>query len=123
MLGLISDHLHTVYIHISQVSTEKWTRDVIRSVIEKLSSVILNAQLPGNSLAGLKEVRVAVNLYLRWATTGGRPGLGIPLTMEILGQKFTIQRLEEATVEYNTLKGQEKVLGEGAQASNDQANG
>ena len=116
VLGLTSDNLDAVNLQISQVSSaEKWTEHVIKDVIDKLSTDIINAKLPGSGLAGLKEVRSAVNAYLRWAVTGGCPGPGIPLTMEILGREFTIQRLKEAIVEHNAFKAQEKVLAEGAQ--------
>lgn len=116
MLALISDHLGVVNLHIGQVSTEKWTEQVIRDVIERLCH-----DFSATGSAGLSEARGAVTLYLRWATIGGNPGPGIGLTMEILGRKVTVQRLEEAIIEHNTLKGQEKILDEGAQSSKDHA--
>lgn len=116
VLALICDHLDAVNLHISQVSTERWTEQVIRDVIEKLCH-----DFSTSGLAGLSEARGAVNLYLRWATIGGNPGPGIGLTMEILGREVTVQRLEEAVIEHNTLKGQENILDEGTQSSKDHA--
>lgn len=122
VLGLTSDHLDAVNLQISQVSSaEKWTEHAMKDVIDKFSTDIFNAKPPDSGLAGLKEVRSAVNAYLRWAITGGRPGPGMPLTMEILGREFTIQRLKEAIVERNAFMDQEKVLAEGAQISSGHA--
>ena len=105
VLSLTSDHLDAVNLQISQVSSaEKWTENTMKDIIDKFSTDIFNARLPSSGLAGLKEVRSAVNAYLRWAITGGRPGPGIPLTMEILGREFTLQRLKEAIVERNAFK-------------------
>lgn len=109
VLSLIADHLDAVNLHISQVSTEKWTEHVIRDVVEKLSSDFFNAKLSGTGLSGLSEVRAAINRYFRWALAGGHPGPGIPFTMAVLGREFTIKRLEEAIAGYNTLKGKRNV--------------
>lgn len=66
-------------------------------------------------LAELKKVGKAVNLYLRWALTGGRSGPGTPVTMELLGRDVTLQRLEEAKFELNNPEGEESLVGEVAQ--------
>ena len=116
VLGLTSDDQDANKLQKIHVTTKKKkTEHAMKHLIDKLSTDIFNAKLPGSGLAGLKEVRSAVNAYLRWAITGGRPGPGIPLTMEILGREFTIQRLKEAIVERNAYKAKEKILAEGAQ--------
>lgn len=121
VLGCISDHIATVNLYISKVSAGKWTQHVLKDAIDKISKDVLNAKISGTGLAEVQEVRTSVNRYLRWAITGGRPGPGIPSTMEILGRKVTIQALEDALVECNSFIGQAEVFHEVVQSSSDHA--
>lgn len=113
VLGLLSNRLDAINLHISQVSMEKWTESVIGDVIKKLNDDISTTKLPGTELAGSKEVQKSINKYLRWAITGGRSGPGNLLVMELLGREVTMKKLDEAIAECKTFQGQETILGTG----------
>lgn len=111
-LSVISDQVDAVNNQIRQVSVDNWTESHLRT---EINNIILGIAARGTDHPDqeaerihLKRVGKSVNNYLRWAITGGLSGPGMPITMELLGQDITMERLEEAKAELKALMVQEK---------------
>lgn len=115
-LSVISDQVDAVNDQISQVSVDGWTESNLRTEINNIILDIAAHKIDHPDQEAdrlhLKRVGKGVNNYLRWAITGGLSGPGMPITMELLGQHITLERLEEAKAELKALMVQEKGLGE-----------
>lgn len=115
-LSVISDQFDTVNDRISQVSAESWTESHLRTEINKIIWDIEAHKIDHHDQEAdnldLKRVGKGINIYLRWAITGGLSGPGMPITMELLGRDIVLERLEEAKAELKALMVQEKGLSE-----------
>lgn len=83
-----------------QVSAQQWAAPKIDETIVTIGRKLAGAQVPGSEsedeLQVLKKIIMAIQRYLRWALTGGKPGPGIKVIMEILGRETTLSRLQDA---------------------------
>lgn len=118
-MDLAIDDVESIHHHFDQVPLAKWTQAELRDESTNIIVYLTKMKYPGLDLnqdpTAMKKISGAVNHYLRWAVTGGLPGLGIALTMELLGREVTMQRLEEAKVQFIAAQSQEKSLEEGSQ--------
>ncbi|KAM5444497.1 Glutamate--tRNA ligase mitochondrial [Microsporum audouinii] len=91
--------LHTAAAVLTMVPEEHWTAETHRSNIASYIFSDNPATIPDGDVAVAKteqEARKELFHYLRWALSGGAPGIGIPATMEILGRDETVRRLQDA---------------------------
>ncbi|OAX81729.1 glutamate-tRNA ligase [Emergomyces africanus] len=97
--------LHTAAAALCLVPDEHWTTETHRQNISHLlrdgsspsSPALPTTSTPSPSaLASEKQFRKDLYHYLRWALSGGAPGINIPATMAILGRNECIRRIQEA---------------------------
>lgn len=97
-IQLISDR-------IEQVTADDWSVTKLEEVMSELAldvGGINRDNLRADDVREeLKLVGNAIGRYLRWALTGGQPGPGIRAFMIFLGRQATLQRLREASTEFN----------------------
>lgn len=83
------------------IPEEHWTAEIHRSNIASYIFSDTSVSTPDGDASIAKteqEARKELFHYLRWALSGGAPGIGIPNTMEILGRDETVRRLQDAKV-------------------------
>ncbi|WEW61248.1 Glutamate--tRNA ligase mitochondrial [Emydomyces testavorans] len=98
--------LHTATAALSMVPTSHWNVETHRSNIAACTYTDRNLpHRPDLSSSSSEQSENATQQqlfrkelyhFLRWALSGGAPGLGIPSTMEILGREESVRRLGEA---------------------------
>ncbi|KKZ67581.1 glutamyl-tRNA synthetase [[Emmonsia] crescens] len=104
--------LHTAAAALCLVPDEHWNTETHRQNISYLLSDSSYSSSPSSSsssststptpspspsaLASEKRFRKDLYNYLRWALSGGAPGISIPATMAILGRDECVRRLREA---------------------------
>ncbi|EFE42728.1 hypothetical protein TRV_02448 [Trichophyton verrucosum HKI 0517] len=91
--------LHTAAAVLTMIPEEHWTAEIHRSNIASYIFSDTSVSTPDGdaSIAKTEQgARKELFHYLRWALSGGAPGIGIPNTMEILGRDETVRRLQDA---------------------------
>ncbi|PGG99104.1 glutamate-tRNA ligase [Blastomyces parvus] len=101
--------LHTAAAALCLVPDEHWTPETHKQNISYLLSDIpaqpsssSSTTPPSPTLTSIsavateKQFRKDLYHYLRWALSGGAPGVSIPATMAILGRDECVRRLREA---------------------------
>ncbi|KAF3483276.1 glutamyl-tRNA synthetase [Arthroderma uncinatum] len=91
--------LHTAAAALSMVPEEHWTVETHRANISSYifsDSPASTSDGDATSAKMEQDARKELFHYLRWALSGGAPGIGIPASMEILGRDETIRRLQSA---------------------------
>ncbi|KAL2367035.1 hypothetical protein RJZ56_000122 [Blastomyces dermatitidis] len=104
--------LHTAAAALCLVPDEHWTTETHKRNISYLlsdipaqpassSSTTTTTTTPPppprtSAVAAEKQFRKDLYHYLRWALSGGAPGINIPATMAILGRDECVRRLREA---------------------------
>ncbi|KAI5291274.1 Glutamate--tRNA ligase mitochondrial [Ascosphaera aggregata] len=81
--------LYTAAAALTLVPSSHWTAKTHKSNIEAY-------MVDPTSGIDQKLFKKELYHYLRWALSGGTPGIGIPSTMAILGREESIRRLDEA---------------------------
>lgn len=98
--GFTDDHKRKIKDHFEQVSAQQWAAPKLDGTIITIARKLAGAKSPGSEsedeLQELKQVIMAIQRYLRWAVTGGKPGPGITAIMGILGRETTLSRLQDA---------------------------
>ena len=91
------DILSSITQELSQIKFHDWGETSIKKVLDDFVSKILRHEEAMETLqeGTEKGVRAKLNVYLRWAVMGSRPGPPMVQTMAILGQFTTIFRLQE----------------------------
>ncbi|KAK2807982.1 hypothetical protein FQN50_005064 [Emmonsiellopsis sp. PD_5] len=95
--------LHTACAALSLVPPTHWTTETHKENISFIlasdppptTTTTSSPQSPSQSQPQ-KRLRADLYHYLRWALSGGKPGINIPATMAILGRDECVRRLEEA---------------------------
>ncbi|KAK2871666.1 hypothetical protein FQN49_002955 [Arthroderma sp. PD_2] len=91
--------LHTAAAALSMVPEEHWTAETHRANISSYIFSDTTTSTSGGDATSAnieREARKELFHYLRWALSGGDPGIGIPASMEILGRDETVRRLKDA---------------------------
>ncbi|TPX20934.1 Glutamate--tRNA ligase mitochondrial [Coccidioides immitis] len=89
--------LHTAAAALSMVPASHWNSETHRANIEAYMYADPSPELgPKEQKTSQQLFRKELYHYLRWALSGGAPGIGIPSTMEILGREESVKRLDEA---------------------------
>ncbi|EFR04814.1 glutamyl-tRNA synthetase [Nannizzia gypsea CBS 118893] len=104
--------LHTAAAVLTMIPEEHWTAEVHRANIASyiFSDASVSALNRDAAIAKAEqEARKELFHYLRWALSGGAPGIGIPNTMEILGRDETVRRLQDAREATKALLPQKKM--------------
>jgi len=80
------------------VSAEKWNEENLKLAFDGVIENIAKKWGPdqNQSLDGSRQCRNAVQHFLRWALTGGRPGPALIVTMTMLGRRVSLLRIEDA---------------------------
>lgn len=106
------------------IPEEHWTAEVHRSNIASYIFSDSSVSTPDGDAAVAKaeqEARKDLFHYLRWALSGGAPGIGIPNTMEILGRDETVRRLQNAREATKTLLPQKQTRNKRSSSTNGEA--
>ncbi|EGE04210.1 glutamyl-tRNA synthetase [Trichophyton equinum CBS 127.97] len=104
--------LHTAAAVLTMIPEEHWTAEIHRSNIASYIFSDTSVSTPDGDASIAKteqEARKELFHYLRWALSGGAPGIGIPNTMEILGRDETVRRLQDAEVATKPLLSQKQM--------------
>ncbi|EEP79973.1 glutamyl-tRNA synthetase [Uncinocarpus reesii 1704] len=92
--------LHTAAAALSMVPVSHWNAEThrynITSYIYTDPSLSADLESKQAQKSAQQLFRKELYHYLRWALSGGAPGLGIPSTMEILGREESVRRLDGA---------------------------
>ncbi|PGH10492.1 glutamate-tRNA ligase [Helicocarpus griseus UAMH5409] len=87
--------LHTAAAALCLVPDTHWTTETHRQNISYLNNATDGTSPPAPSTSE-KQFRKDLYHYLRWALSGGAPGVSIPATMAILGREESVRRIQEA---------------------------
>ena len=105
---MLEQHLDMIQGCFTEIPLGDWTEPQLRNAFERLKASLPSPTREDNELNNAR-VQTAVNFFLRWAMTGGRPGPFLISTMSILGRNVSLQRLQDASalVKSNASKGNE----------------
>ena len=102
--------LHHVEIQFKEIPAEKWDAQHLQlafnSTVEHISGEWFSLR---PEIEATKEVKNAVQHFLRWALTGGRPGPTITASMSVLGRDLSLSRIEDATAMFKDMELQPQV--------------
>jgi len=95
---LLRTNIGVIKDHFQDVSAEKWNEENLKLAFDGVIENIAKKWGPdqNQSLDGSRQCRNAVQHFLRWALTGGRPGPALIVTMTMLGRRVSLLRIEDA---------------------------
>ena len=77
---------------------EPGLKQAFDQLIIKLTDQWIRSGSPNTN--STKDCRNAVQHFLRWALTGGRPGPVLMVTMSLLGRDVSLMRIEDAVASF-----------------------
>lgn len=92
LLRISFDHMVRDFAAITQ---EQWGELKVKQVLEELAISLLPIWKTDR-----KNCRNALSHFLRWALTGGRPGLAVIPIMALLGRDESVRRIEDAAAAF-----------------------
>lgn len=101
--SLLNGSIDRVESVFSAVTSEEWEEPKLKQVSESLIESLLADWKTDQSKDPAKTCRNALNRFLRWAMTGGRPGLTVLSTMALLGKDESVRRIEDAAASYTDI--------------------
>lgn len=98
-------HIQSVFF---AMTSEEWKEPRLKYVSEQLVESLLANWKMDQSNDPTKDCRNALNRFLRWALTGGRPGLTVTSTLALLGRDESVRRIQDAasSFEYTPISNQ-----------------
>lgn len=107
--SLLKDSMDQIEEVLSAVTYEKWVETNLKQASENLVENLRANWEMIESKDPARDCRNALNRFLRWALTGGRPGLTVMSTMALLGRDEAVRRIEDAAASFsNTLVGADR---------------
>ncbi len=87
----------------SAVTYEEWKETNLKQASENLVELLRANWEMIKSKDPATDCRTVLNRFLRWALTGGRPGLTVISTMALLGRDEAIRRIEDAAASFSDI--------------------
>lgn len=98
---LLKDRMDQIEGVFSAVTYEEWEETNLKQASENLVENLRGDWEMIESKDPARDCRNALNRFLRWALTGGRPGLTVMSTMALLGRDEAIRRIEDAAASFS----------------------
>lgn len=94
--SLLKSNIDQIVRDFAAINQEQWGDFKIKQVLEELAISLLPIWKTDR-----KGCRNALSHFLRWALTGGRPGLAVIPIMALLGRDESIRRIEDAAAAFS----------------------
>lgn len=101
--ALLKDRMDQIEGVFSAVTYEEWKETNLKQASENLVELLRANWEMIKSKDPATDCRTALNRFLRWALTGGRPGLTVISTMALLGRDEAIRRIEDAAASFSDI--------------------